>query len=119
MTVPPKRVLIVEDEVILALDFSDAVTELGYQVVGPALTLEQGMVLAETEQVDCALLDVNLGGGRTSQEIAETLRCRDVRVAFVTAYNRDYVGFAREDEEIVRKPPSQAVLSQLLSALCP
>ena len=113
-----KRVLIVEDEVILALDFSDAVADLGYEVVGPALTLAQGMELARTEPVDCALLDVNLGNGLTSQPIAETLRCKDVRVAFVTAYNRDSVVFARYDEEIVRKPPSPEVLSRLLSALC-
>lgn len=119
MTVPPKRVLIVEDEVILALDFSDAVAELGYEVVGPALTLDQGLELARTEPVDCALLDVNLGRGLTSQPIAETLRCKDVRVAFVTAYNRDTIRFARDDEAILGKPPSQTALSRLLEVLCP
>ncbi len=119
MTILVKRVLIVEDEVILALDFSDAIAQLGYTVVGPALTLEQGLALAESEQLDCALLDVNLGGGQTSQQIAEALRSKDVRLAFVTAYNRDSVAFARHDEEIVPKPPSSAVLSQLLGGLCP
>ncbi len=118
MSIPLNRVLIVEDEVILALDFSDTIAELGYEVVGPALTLSQGLDLAASEHVDCALLDVNLGGGMTSQQIAESLRARNVRLAFVTAYNRDNVDFAQEDEEILRKPPSQATLMQLLAALC-
>ena len=118
MSIPQKRVLIVEDEVILALDFSDMISELGYEVVGPALTLDQGLELAEVERIDCALLDVNLGGGMTSRQIADSLRGKDVRLAFVTAYNRDYVDFAREDEEIVRKPPSHATLTRLLATLC-
>lgn len=119
MTAEPRRVLIVEDEVILALDFSDAVAELGYEVVGPALSLEEALKLAACEPLDCALLDVNLGRGVTSRPVAETLRDKHVRIAFVTAYNRDYVDFALADEAIVHKPPSQATLSQLLEALCP
>ncbi len=119
MTADPRRVLIVEDEVILALDFSDAVTELGYEVVGPALSLEEALKLAECEQLDCALLDVNLGRGLTSRPVAEALRGKQVRIAFVTAYNRDYVDFARADETILNKPPSQVTLSQLLESLCP
>ena len=119
MTAMPSRVLIVEDEVIIALDFSDAVAELGYEVVGPALSLDQGLKLAETERLDCALLDVNLGFGLTSQPIAETLRERGVRIAYVTAYNRDQIGFALVDEHVIRKPPARATLLDILNALCP
>lgn len=119
MTEAPRRVLIVEDEVILALDFSDAVAQLGYEVVGPALSLAEALNLAESETLDCALLDVNLGRGMTSRPVAEALRDKRVRIAFITAYNRDHVDFALADEEIVNKPPSQATLSRLLEALCP
>ena len=119
MTAMPSRVLIVEDEVIIALDFSDAVAELGYEVVGPALSLDQGLELAESEHLDCALLDVNLGFGLTSQPIAEALRAKGVRIAYVTAYNRDQIGFARSDEQVIRKPPARTALLDILHALCP
>ena len=118
MTAEPRRVLIVEDEVILALDFGDAVAELGYEVVGPALSLDEALKLAACEELDCALLDVNLGRGLTSRPVAEALRDKQVRIAFVTAYNREYVDFALPDETIVNKPPSHATLSQLLETLC-
>lgn len=118
MSAEGRRVLVVEDEVILALDYSDALVELGYEVVGPALTLEDALKLVDGERLDCALLDVNLGRGITSRPVAEILRAKSIRIAFVTAYNRDYIDFALPDEAVVNKPPSPAVLSELIEGLC-
>ncbi|OBX17938.1 hypothetical protein A9995_14165 [Erythrobacter sp. QSSC1-22B] len=118
MSLPVRRVLIVEDEVILALDFSDAVAELGYHIIGPALSLDEGMRLARSESIDCALLDVNLGHGQTSQPIAEALRQQGVRLAFLTAYDREQIAFANEDETVMRKPPGLAVLHHVIDFLC-
>jgi CheY-like chemotaxis protein len=115
---PAKRILIVEDEVILALDFEDAIAELGYEVVGPALSLDHGLRLATSEAIDCALLDVNLGRGLTSQPIADALRARGIRFAFVTAYTREQVDFARPDEKVLHKPPEPATLQRVVSELC-
>lgn len=119
MTRSDKRILIVEDEVILALDFGDTVAELGYQVVGPALSLEDGLRLALSEPIDFALLDVNLGRDSTSQPIAEVLRTKGVSLAFMTAYTRDQFDFARSDEIVLHKPPEPATLQQILGQLCP
>jgi CheY-like chemotaxis protein len=113
-----RRVLIVEDEVILALDISDAAAALGYHIVGPALSLREGVQLALSEPIDCALLDVNLGHGQTSQPIAEILRERDVRLVFLTAYDRKQITFAKKDEMVMRKPPNAAELDQVISSLC-
>ena len=119
MSEQSKRILIVEDEVILALDFSDAVADLGYEVVGPALSLDEGLELASTECIHCALLDVNLGRGLTSEPIAEALRAQGVSLAFVTAYTRDQIAFAKADEIVLPKPPGRPTLLQVLGDLCP
>lgn len=119
MSAPLKRILIVEDEVILALDFSDTVADLGYEVVGPALSLDEGLELVESEAIHCALLDVNLGRGLTSEPIADRLRAQGVNLAFLTAYTRDQIVFARPGEIVLPKPPGRATLMQVLDDLCP
>lgn len=118
MTVLQRRVLIVEDEVILAFDLSDAVEEMGYAVLGPALSLAEGLRLAEEEAIDCALLDVNLGGELTSRSIADRLRDKGVKLAFVSAYSRHQIEFLHHDESVFGKPLSRSTLTSILADLC-
>ncbi|WP_424934527.1 response regulator [Amaricoccus macauensis] len=82
---PGQRVLVVEDEYLIAVNTEDMLTDLGYRVVGPALTLKDGLKAAERGGFDVALLDVNLTEG-TSRPIAEMLRERGVPFAYVTGY---------------------------------
>ena len=56
-----KRILIVEDNPILALDLEDLLGDWGAEPVGPALNLRNGMELAKENHLDAALLDINLG----------------------------------------------------------
>lgn len=72
---PGQRVLVVEDEYLIAVNTEDMLTDLGYRVVGPALTLKDGLKAAERGGFDVALLDVNLTEG-TSRPIAEMLQER-------------------------------------------
>ena len=58
----PPRVLLVEDEALIALDTADALTEGGYVVAGIADRVASALALAETEDLDAAVLDVNLAG---------------------------------------------------------
>lgn len=82
-----RRVLVVEDEPLVALETTAALTELGCIAIGPAATLEEGLRLAaaEREQLDAAVLDVNLGG-RASFPIADLLATAGVPVIHVTGY---------------------------------
>jgi len=82
-----KRVLLVEDEIALVLSLQLQLREMGFQVIGPAATLHTGLDLAEREDLDGALLDVNLRGER-SFPIAERLRARGVPVIIMTGYGR-------------------------------
>jgi DNA-binding response OmpR family regulator len=78
------RVLIVEDEILVALDLEDALTSLGYEVVGIAPDTSEALRLAA--QADVALVDVHLRDGQTGIAVGmELSRDYGVRVLFLTA----------------------------------
>jgi DNA-binding response OmpR family regulator len=56
------KVLVVEDEMMVSMLIEDMLTDLGCKVVGPASRLDEAMELARDAELDCAVLDVNLGG---------------------------------------------------------
>lgn len=66
------RVLIVEDEFFIALDIAAQVTDAGFEVTGQAPSVAKA--LAAEPACDVAILDVNLGGGETSEPVARKLR---------------------------------------------
>jgi PAS domain S-box-containing protein len=80
-----RRILVVEDEGMVALQLQADLEEAGHSVVGPARSLAQGMRLAESADIDAALVDVSLGQD-SSAPIAEQLLARSVPFAFATGY---------------------------------
>lgn len=80
-----QRILVVEDEVIIGMMATDMLEDMGATVLGPAMTLAQGVELAESEQADAALVDINLGGAR-SDAVIETLERRGIPVVLTTGY---------------------------------
>lgn len=80
------RVLIVEDELLIALQLESELTERGYRIVGPAQSLEEGLDLTRSERFDAALLDINLGQD-SSLPIAEELAAAGTPFAFMTGYS--------------------------------
>jgi CheY-like chemotaxis protein len=85
-TLVGKRVLVVEDEMLLALDLEEALHREGSQVIGPAGNLRQAMQLAEGDAVDAAILDVNLAGEPVFP-VAKLLLARRIPFVFATAYS--------------------------------
>jgi PAS domain S-box-containing protein len=84
---PPRaRVLIVEDEVLVALQLQKDLEDSGFGVIGPARSLRHGQILASGDSFDVALLDVRLGR-ETSAAIAEHLVRRNIPFAFATGYS--------------------------------
>jgi CheY-like chemotaxis protein len=100
----PLRVLVVEDEMLVALMISDMLTDLGHEPVGPAMRLEQALELARREQIDAAVLDVNLGEGNNSFPVADVLRNRRVPFFFATGYGLQGLSEAYRDVGILDKP---------------
>ncbi len=79
------RVLVVEDMLLVAEVIVEELHDRGCSVVGPASRLEQGLALAIEEELDGALLDVNLAGKRCFP-IADELAKRAIPYAFLTGY---------------------------------
>ena len=82
-----KRILIVEDEVVIAMMLQDMLADMEAVVVGPAYNLKSGLALAEFAEIDGAVLDVNLGNG-TSADIADLLASRKIPFMLATGYGQ-------------------------------
>jgi CheY-like chemotaxis protein len=81
-----RRVLLVEDEAMIALLLEDMLSDLGCKVVGPAYALAPALALAAGEApIDVAILDVNIAG-RPVFEVADALRARHVPMVFSSGY---------------------------------
>ena len=100
------RILIIEDEPIIALDLENLVTELGHEVVGTAATREQAVREALTKKPGLILADINLGeGGSGLDAVNEILNSFDVPVIFVTAYPEKLLtGERPEPTYLIAKP---------------
>jgi CheY-like chemotaxis protein len=79
------KVLIVEDEAIVALHLEDTLTDLGYDVVATAGRVDSATRLAATLPLDLAIVDLNLNGERTDP-VADILAARGVAIVFATGY---------------------------------
>jgi CheY-like chemotaxis protein len=107
-----KRVLVLEDEALIAAMVEDMLTDLGIVVVGPVATIERGLSLAQTEDLDAALLDVNIRSARV-YPVADALKERGVPVVFATGYGQS--GVQRSDRaRILEKPYTQDKLADAL-----
>jgi len=81
------RVMLVEDEVIVAWDIAETVKRLGYTIVGTADTAEQAIRLAETAAPDLILMDIRLNGTPDGIEAARVIRERTgLGVIYLTAH---------------------------------
>jgi PAS domain S-box-containing protein len=109
-----KRVLIVEDAVLLALELETGLSDAGAQVVGPAYELAEAMSLLDGH-IDAAVLDANLNGLAVTP-VAEALAARGVPFVFATGYGDSGapMGF---DAPIIRKPYDVTQVAAAVGAL--
>jgi len=98
-----KRVLVVEDEMLIAMDIASMLSEAGCLVVGPAATMEKAHALIAEGGFDVALLDANLAGQRVDGLAAELTR-RGIPFAFVTGYEREGLPAAFGQAPMINKP---------------
>jgi CheY-like chemotaxis protein len=114
------RVLIIEDESIIALDLENLVAELGHKVAGSAATKDEAVTKARASNPGLVLADINLGeGGSGIDAVTEILRTFDIPVIFITAYpERLLTGERPEPTYLITKPflpeTVQATIGQAL-----
>jgi CheY-like chemotaxis protein len=109
-----KRVLVVEDEMIVAMLIEDILAELGAEVVGPATRNARALELLAEGPVDAAILDVNLGS-ETTLLTARELRARGIPFAFATGYGAAGVPAEFEGQPFLPKPFREADLREALA----
>lgn len=113
------RIFIVEDDFLIAFEMTDLLQDMGFEVVGPSLHVEDAEEIAASEPIDAAFLDVNLGAGETSEAVAQRLRERGVPFVFITAYSPDQITFRLPGDRVVNKPISSRGLLQALRTVLP
>ena len=109
-----KRILVVEDEALIAVMVEDMLTEMGCEVVGPAATIAQALALAGSEDIDGAVLDVNVRGERIDP-VADALSARGVPMLFATGYGEVRLASGAV-ATVIDKPYTQEKLARGLAA---
>jgi CheY-like chemotaxis protein len=110
---PRRRVLVVEDEMLVAMMVQDILEELGLEVAGICRRLEEAVKLATSEPVDFVLLDLNLEGKR-SFPVADILRARNIPFAFATGYSGEALEAAYANVPTIAKPYMAGDIRQAL-----
>ena len=110
-----RRVLIVEDETLIAMMLQDMVVEAGLEVEGVASSLNAGIDLASSADFDLAILDVNLNGEEV-YPVAEILRSRGIPFIFSTDYGADGIRPGFDGTPQVVKPFQQDLLMAAMKA---
>ena len=110
-----KRVLIVEDEMLVALMIEDLLVELGCHTVGPCASVDKALDVARTEALDLAVLDVNLDGEKV-YPVAEVLAERHIPFLFVSGYGDEAVPPDHSTWKVCTKPFKGNDLAKMLSA---
>jgi PAS domain S-box-containing protein len=98
-----KRVIVIEDEPLVAMDLEASLTAAGCEVVGTAGTLPDAKALCADAECDAALVDVNLSG-QAVDELATALTKRNIPFAFVTGYGREALPRGFRDAVVLTKP---------------
>ena len=109
-----KRILVLEDDVLLAIDAAEALEENGAIVLGPVHRIAAALALLEKERPDAALLDVNIAGA-TSADVAKRLAAAGVPFVLATGYGG--LSGIEASGEIVDTPYTHKQLSAALSEI--
>lgn len=109
-------ILIVEDEWLIAGMISSALQRAGYRTIGPAATNADACRLIGQNPIDCAILDVNLGGERSFVALDRLLEC-GTPYLLLTGYSVSDLPEVYRKGLILGKPVVQAVLVQSIEQL--
>ncbi|MGC1887475.1 MAG: response regulator [Stellaceae bacterium] len=110
------RILVVEDEMLIAILIEDMLQELGCHVVGPVSRLDAAMRLAHEEPLDAAILDVSIRGGQV-YPVAEKLLARNIPFVLASGYADWALPESLRDQPRLTKPFRQHDLEEQVRLL--
>ena len=111
-----RRVLVVEDEVLVALDYCQNLQEAGAEVVGPFRTVDDALNCMSKGRIDVAVLDYALAD-RNSDDLQNMLESREIPFVVVIAYPRVLVR-RNDNQKVLSKPISATTLCRSVRAAC-
>lgn len=117
MSAGRRRVLVVEDEALVAMLVEDALTDAGYGVIGPAATVAEALALLGRERPDAVVLDLNLAG-ESSSPVADLLAQRGIPYVIATGYGASALPPGHERAAVLAKPYDPTQLAAVLDRLC-
>jgi len=109
------RILVVEDEMLVAADIAEALKARGADVIGPVGTLEEAMRAVASHWIDRAVLDVNLDG-EMSFEIADRLERAGIPYVLATAYRAEQLPERYRGKPRLEKPYKLEALAGMMAA---
>jgi CheY-like chemotaxis protein len=116
-------VLIVEDELLIAMFLEGVLEDEGCAIIGPASCVDDALLLLERERIDAAVLDASLDGEAVSS-VANALEVRNVPFVFHSGYGPEHLpprapGAPPRHKTLLRKPSApSAIVVALRKALC-
>jgi DNA-binding NtrC family response regulator len=110
-----RRILLVEDQFIIALELERVLTRAGCVVIGPVARLKKAIELARLEELDFAILDVNLFGEKVFP-VADILQTRAIPFLLTTGYGEAAVPAGRQGWRVVSKPYDSDKVRDLIAA---
>jgi CheY-like chemotaxis protein len=113
---PPLRILVVEDEVLIAEMVKVMLDDLGCQCLGPITDLAVALVAARTEAFDAAILNLVIGG-KNAYAVAEVVAERGIPFAFASGVPRASIDPRWQDRPYLAKPYVVADISRWLESL--
>ena len=109
-----RRVLVIEDESLVAMLLETILDDMGCAVVGPESNIDDGLISATTEpSLDAALLDVNVAG-REVFPVAEALKARGVPFVFSTGYGEAGLPEHWRGNPTIQKPFTEGAIRDAL-----
>jgi DNA-binding NtrC family response regulator len=114
MTAP--KVLVVEDDSLLAFEMQEILSDAGYEIVGPAATVAKALALIDAREPHAAFLDCNLDG-EDAAAVALALTAKSIPFVVVTGYGRESLPDAFRNGTFARKPFKAAQLLEIAQVL--
>lgn len=114
IAVSGNRILVVEDEALVAIAIREALEELGYAVIGPCNRITEAMVALRHNRVDAAVLDVNLGDASV-YPLADMLVAESIPFIFVTGYGTEELDRRFLTVPVLQKPIERHALQTIFT----
>jgi DNA-binding response OmpR family regulator len=112
----PLRILVVEDEAMIALYIEDCLISFGHQVVGPVARVEKALAMIENEKFNLALLDVNVADEEIYPAAVE-LRIRGIPFIFLSGYGSMGLREAWKGSPVLEKPFAPQILQARIDSI--